>query len=656
MIDYNLNKRVYANENEFTYVSGGDYTGYITVLSGQAYTAKTNAAVVPADYYESSLYLSPFLKNRDINEPVILPYDANDILFGANDFLTYGGFTEKLNRLHDNNTFVYSRMFMSDNDLPVKTLSGDNITNYTFAYLADSNSSSFLIGNSIVENISFEYSLNEKYKQLGNIRRFASKLKDEDPNSYTIFAITSSGFTSLTGNRSECSVIEQHSVYIESTRNALTFGQLFDITLAKNFIFITDEQNSVIYKYDIAGYYNGDIALANKRNLIEILGGDGPKEAKNLFKKPKHIASTDDVIIVNDSGNKVLKIFDLDFNYITRIGSLPLQKESVLALKTNYFYNTLYVLTQNNTTGKVNLYLIDLECYRLVEKYSNIPLNLQVGESVCNIDFSKNSSDYYYICTDKRVFKLFVSKPTVIIGTYQNTNLDLIAGPSITNPQPGEVTPLNQWSVVKVNYSKLNQKWGNCGDEDVSIQDTCNITQTLRGSLRFIGISFMETTENYDSVIFLTNERVYFFNETNQFKSVIKSTNLTRYGRVGASLSTEEYIQASTINKELYKVARDILVLKNSIVGRFTGVYDSSNTLTLKDYNYNIDFDTFSLIQTEDYYIHENEKALVTVINRSLSNILDLQKKLIDLTVIDKGNTVKKELTLTPNFSCKIIS
>ena len=43
-----------------------------------------------------------------------------------------------------------------------------------------------------------------------------------------------------------------------------------------------------------------DLALANRRNLIEILGGDGPEEAKNLFKAPKHITSNDEIIAIND--------------------------------------------------------------------------------------------------------------------------------------------------------------------------------------------------------------------------------------------------------------------------------------------------------------------------------------------------------------------
>jgi hypothetical protein len=47
---------------------------------------------------------------------------------------------------------------------------------------------------------------------------------------------------------------------------------------------------------------------------------------------------------------------------------------------------------------------------------------------------------------------------------------------------------------------------------------------------------------------------------------------------------------------------------------------------------------------------------MVTVINRAFSNVLDLQEKLITLTTVDKGVTVKKELIVTPFNSAIEIS
>ena len=98
------------------------------------------------------------------------------------------------------------------------------------------------------------------------------------------------------------------------------------------------------------------------------------------------------------------------------------------------------------------------------------------------------------------------------------------------------------------------------------------------------------------------------------------------------------------------------MLVKNNLLGRFTGVYDSSNVFTLTDYNYNLDYNAFELLQPEDYYVHENEKSMVSVLNRAFKNILNLQLKLIELTAIDKSLTVKRELVIAPNIGTLQIS
>jgi hypothetical protein len=559
---------------------------------------------------------------------------------------------------------------MANNDLPALATPGTEIDNYSYACLIDSNSTSLKCVSGTIQSIPFGGSNKTEFRELGNIRRFTSKLKDDIQSDYTIFAITSSGFTTLSGSSKECKVIEPHSTYIESVENSLTFGSLFDITLSRNFIFITDEKNSVIYKYDIGGYYNGDLALANKRNLLEILGGDGPKEAKNLFRAPKHITSNDDIIVINDSGNRVIKIFDLDFNFITRIGSIPQFREPIAALKINEFFNTLYVFTKStNVLNRLSLYIFDLDCYRLVETYKDIDVPLQPTEVVLNIEFSKNSSDYYYVCTDRQVYKLFVSKPNVLIGRYQELNLDYITGTQVvkpidnTNTSTSTTTPSNQWYVVNKFFKDSTWSWGATtpGTTTTTTTTTTTVTTEERPNISvfndvYKGLTLLPTSNNYDSVVFITDGRIYFFNEPNTYKQVIKTTELFKFGKANMTLSSEEYIQASTINKEIYKVARDILLIKNNLLGRFTGVYDVSNIFTLTDYNYNVDFNAFSLLQPEDYYVHENEKSMVSVLNRAFKNILDLQLKLIDLTAIDKSLTVKRELVIAPNVGTLQIS
>jgi len=670
MIDYSAKKRFYTDGGVFNNLSGGNYTGYVSVLSGVAYEDNTLIPLLPTTTFECSYLLSKYFKDRSVDEIVSLPYSNDDILLGANDFLTHSLFLDKLRKLHDNNTYVYSRMFMPNNDLPVKLLSGGDVIDYSYACIPTSNSPTLTSVSGIVQSVPFSTSSVRSIREIGNIRRFAARLKDDTPTDYTVFAITSAGFMTLSGNKSECQVLESFSPFIESEENSLTFGSLYDITLSNGNVFITDEKNSVIYKIDVSGYFNGDLALANKRNLTEILGGDGPQGSKNLFKSPKHITSNNNIIVVNDSGNAVLKIFDTNFNFLTRITSLPLLREPVQALQINEQYNTLYVFTRETVSRKVNLYIIDLECFKIVETYKGIAIPLQETENINNVEFSKSTSEYYYVCTDRAVYKLFVNKPNTLIGQYQDFKLDYVAGTKIIKPgdkigtevfrERREVTPSNQWRVITKRFVECTWQWG-AGQNStfIDVEGVRDVLATTRLELPNVvlfndvykGISFLPTTQGYDSVVFITDGRVYFYNETNVFKQVIKTDKLEAFGSANLTLNSEEYIQASTINKELYKVVRDILALKNNLVGRFTGYFDASNIFTLTDYNYNIDLTNFEIGSINDYYIHENEKSILGVINRVLSKVLDLQNKLVTLTSIDNSDTVKRELIITQNNS-----
>ena len=98
--------------------------------------------------------------------------------------------------------------------------------------------------------------------------------------------------------------------------------------------------------------------------------------------------------------------------------------------------------------------------------------------------------------------------------------------------------------------------------------------------------------------------------------------------------------QFSTLNKELYKVARDTLNIKNNILGRFAGRYDAYNVFVYSQYNYNINFTTGNADTLENFYIHENEKNILGVFNRAVTELYNLQLELIDLTKPDNGDSV----------------
>jgi hypothetical protein len=157
--------------------------------------------------------------------------------------------------------------------------------------------------------------------------------------------------------------------------------------------------------------------------------------------------------------------------------------------------------------------------------------------------------------------------------------------------------------------------------------------------------------KNNDDIVLFSSGRIYFISESSTYASVLNTTNLQNFGIRNFSLSQEEYIQASTLNKELYKVICDIFTLKNNIIGRFSGFYNKDVfTLSPKAYNYNVNFfnitdqefvdDYLTTIDFKKYFVNENEKSIVGVINRAIENIYKLQVDLFNITKIDRGSEI----------------
>lgn len=791
MINYSNYKRLYAPPGLF-YTLTGDYVGYVQVLSGVPYIDSTSNQLLLSSTFETSLVTSTYFKNRTIlDTSTTLPYTEKDVLFSANDFLTERLFKDRLTKLHDNNTYIYSRLFIANNDLPYNN-------EITYGYVQNKNSTTITLSTGYSGSIPFRQNTLATIKALGNIINFEALKKDENQDEYVIFGITSNQFVSVTGNNTSIGVVEV-SRYYESEENVLPFNSLGGITVGGNFIFITDTGSNTIVKYDIAGYINGDSALGNKRNLIEILGGEGPGKLKTKFRSPKEIASNGKLVVVHDSGNTVLKIFDIKFNYHSRITTIPLKKQPLAGIQFDPHYGLLHALTYDTENSKLNLYIYDLSSAdrrpQLVSKVLDVGVTLKSGEVVQNIEFSKNSSEYYYICTNKNAYKLHMTLPNIVIGRYQEVKLfntetstvndtriltvtsapiititpptsfttttvtlcstpdiittqsDVISIPqikdvkpdtfifnpssirtdreaySVTTPgytvkDPMQVNASNRWSVVSIQFQNANWAWEGTYQvpyfeiRDVPPQTTYfpalttyippsttvvaglttitpptqitvpasvtiipsqtftrvqEQTTTIPGvtsyeagepydviqtSVREVetltmfndsyrGLSILPSTKNVDKIIFVTDGRIYFYEEPNRYKQIIKTENLQNYGITNIYTASEEYIQASTINKELYRVTRDIFAIKNNLVGRFNGYYDSNNVFTLNDYNYNINFNSFVVQEEEDYNVHENERTILGVMNRALVNILKLQQNLLEFTIPDTGSNLR---------------
>lgn len=1019
MIDYSSYKKYFTPGGEFT-LSGSDYIGYIEVFNGVPCEFNTRKTLEPSQTFTTDILTSKYFFDRVINDKISLPYTRDDIIISPNDHLNYNLIKDRLNKLHENNAYTFSRLFIPNNNIPAT----DNVT---FAAIKNDDDTAFTLLTAFEGNIAFENT--SFFSDLGGIKNFVGKKNTDLFNNFAFFCITDTKFIALTSNELETSIIEISNKY-ETVENELEFSDLRGITVNDKFLFITDAGNNVVIKYEIAGYFNNDYALSNRRNFIEVLGGEGSVVDLSRFKAPAEIACNNRYIAVHDSGNYIIKVFDVNFNYIRQLRGIPLRTESLAALEFNPNNNMLYVLTYYET-NRLKLYVYGSDFVLLEENVLDVAL--EKNNKVRNISFSQNDSNFWYICTDGYVYKRLVNRPTVSLGRFQSSNIfsnniDALQGKNFNNyitcratqyrelltdvtdversyfgtsteiqtitsirtsnqtelsslssviidipvedirnrtvPLSTEfittssvftspildsisscsvsqyytiddTTPVNNfWNNTKPKFVDAKFHWnarqlettttrgfvlrplkyyrfvmytdsalsavcgaepldekskntglkhiklnvamqpqyssftgfddtaiitssepiyiedtydknilfkniaktsnlgeyrvstyasvsGNYGEgykngdtvfkntytltdgwtpsvsstqatrnnayleialpvsvalssiEILSVRDTNIVTprcveilgsyggitftpiasadlgtptaegipisvdiyedvtynqvivgdpQTSTTSLTaatlettvtgfsalssdditplFYTISTFTTklsaysdftvtsnyktsiisrnyststdtisvvpnnvisdtykacrvlpcTENYDDIILFSNGRIYFIKESNEYKCVLKSRNYKNFGLNAFSLNGDEYIQASTINKEFYKVLHDIFTLKNNIIGRFSGEFDSDGVIILDDYNYNIDYlditgqsfknGYLTRAEFEKYFINENEKSITGVINRALTNIFNLQVKLFEITQADTQTNI----------------
>ena len=604
---------------------GTNYTGLVEINNGVVKSYYTQQVLEPKRLFSTDLALSKFTYDRLVGDTVSLPYSLQEVSFEANDYLTFNLIKDRLRKLHINNTYVFSRMFIPDNDLPasnnIRYLGVPPSTVNTTTFTSSAENLTLYSSKTVQQTVRFTNA--EDYVDLGNIKKYVSVKYAGNTDTYVILGISDTKFISLSTDLVTTNFIEVSDKY-ESVENELPFGSLNSICINSNFIFISDFANNNILKYEVSGFYNKDVAFANKRNFVEVLGGSGYSTDPSRFNGPSNICCSDTHLVVYDSGNYTCKVFNTQFNYIKRLSGPPFRREPLAAMEFDALENRLYLLTYYNDGMK--LYVYDGE-FILQEQHileETLAVVNGIKEVVKNISFAKANNNYWYICTDLNVFQKLKNRPEKILGRYQRIRL----GEWSASYNP-EITYI--WNLTNVDFDKANFLW-NFFDSPSDSENAFLVDNKFRG------MGVIDNYNNQDDIILLTDCKLYVFKEPYTFKQVTKYNTYPNYGALKLTINRDEYVQTPTINKEIYKILNDVYTLKNNLVGRFTGSYDNAGVFTLEDYNYNIEFNDFNQNDINQYYIHDNEKAILGVINRAFRSVYELQSKLVSLSNVDYGD------------------
>ena len=601
-------------QTKYNYTTGGefkrsdgitDYIGYFNVDdNGNLYTGRyfnTNSEILlsPISEYSSDYARSSYFKDRFPFDKIALPHSLDEILIQPNEIVTYAVLNKKIEFLHNNLLYMYSKMFIGSTDVPVDenvntlcNIPGRN----TFKWEINPEKVTTSFGKlSSVPNLS-------QYQEFDKMKKFVV-VPFEDKTGISILGISDTYFIALTSTITSNDILSNaaFTMYTNVIDNYSqeTCKNLEDITFDGEYLYISDSKingGGQVFRYNITTYYTNDPMFEGKRFMIEPLGGSGDVGRQNKFNKCTVLGSKRGEVWVNDSGNNSIKVYDDNFIWIKTI-RLPSEvgvTYKVLDIQYRKINNYFYVLFEKNyvlnkiSYNKFGLFEYD-EKYQLI----NTSIFTDILYPTTDVRFnrfciSEQDSNVFYVCTNTSIFKKFFSRP--------------------------------EESFAVLNRSKFYP------DDlfNVNIKD----------------IKITPSEKNQDNLYFMGTSFVSFLQERTDYLTVMRDINIPYYNFDQIKFNSNEYNQSFVLNKELYKIFANIIQFKNTLKGRFYAEFNDYGDIIQKDYIYLTDeeINTLNIELEFNSFINDNELVQPNVINRLFKKIYEFEEKILSLSQVKLKN------------------
>lgn len=616
----------YVSSGIFSSPNGSSYEGYINVdESGNVYSGKyydeTSFLLNSISKYSADYYKSGYFKDRYVYDTLTLPYTLEKILIQPNEIVTVGSLNKKIEYLHYNLMYMYSKMFMGSTDVPVdrnvNTLC-NLIGSDKFGWVERNDPNIYVYGfKSIKSNPIYG-----KYPEFDDIKKFVV-VPFKDNTGMGILGITDTHLIGLTSKISEDGKISDGDItlyenVIDNYSNE-ECKSLEDITFDGRYLFVSDSLingGGQVFKYDVTTYYSNDPVFEGKRFLVEPLGGSGDVDKKNKFRGCTILNSSSTELWVYDSGNYAIKVFDTNFVWKKTIKLPNTSTYNVIDIRHRKLNGNVYVLYEDlkDKNNRFGLFEYTAE-YKLINQYKFEDILQEVSDKRFNrMAISEQDSNVFYLATDSTIYKKFFSKPEKTFAVFDRKNFF---------PQDTYV-----WDVIDDTWDAYPEDkfWGN--------------TEFYNLTLKIKDIFVTGSGKNKDDLYFVGDRYISHINERTDYISLLRNDDLNYYNYERSKLEKIEYNQAFVLNKEFYKMLSNIIQIKNNLKGKFYAEYDEFGDIVYKDYIYLLDEQINSLTVEIDYntFINDNESVEPNVINRILTNIYNFQMNLLKLTNVKLKN------------------
>jgi hypothetical protein len=132
-------EKKYWSNGEFHKENGEKYFGYVGIYDENAYIFDSEELLVKNNTFNSAINLSKKFFDRPLSLKLELPYKKEDIIFAANDFLYAGTVKTIMERLQENNLYLYKNAIIPNSILPVNEsislFATEDIDEYFFYYI-----------------------------------------------------------------------------------------------------------------------------------------------------------------------------------------------------------------------------------------------------------------------------------------------------------------------------------------------------------------------------------------------------------------------------------------------------------------------------------------------------------------------------------------
>lgn len=458
-----------------------------------------------------------------------------------------------------------------------------------------------------------------------------------------------------------------------SNKNSLKFLHLKDLRVRGNYLYAVDTKLNMVMRYDIEFIRTQQGLISWDKQairLLDLLQGKGQSRDAIYFNTPCSICADDDNIYVADKKNNCIKKYSNTFDYIRTIRNGVFGNQQIQSISINPYAfklndevtlspNSLWVFSSTDASLYVSVVSDDVVVYsHRIQRIDLLDDKYTWKEQFKSVKFSFCDSNYYYLSTTKRVYKLHLSNPSYPFASLSYFKQRALITSMIWGmlPYPWHILPCGEddsgvdvtWGYRPPSSSAQvldNSAFCLCGVDDYTTIDKSGDKAQFNGDIIFhIGTlynqtkvdmyckrhncSFEQIPQNELAKMIKTSG-VFLYNQTSSFITSMTQLNFPCYLLEDIEdIDPSEYVNPLTFNKLVYKVVYNLVNLKNHIIGRFWGAYNLDNIMVFDQLEYDNFFQQLRLEKENDLYAHDNE-ALSIMINRVFEKIYDVQETIL---------------------------